>query len=316
MSADRDAPFVRFAAAFGVYLLLVILFGAWVRISGSGAGCGDHWPLCNGELVPRSPSAKTMIEYTHRVSSGFTGPLALVLVVWAWRRFAARAGVRGAALAVAGFVAIEGAVGAGLVLKELVESDASMARAVVIAFHLANTFGLMAAISLCALRAARGGRTQGVADAVRRALAACLGATVIVGASGAITALGDTLFPVAPYQGQAGWFAHVRDDLQLGAHFLVRLRVWHPVLAVFVAVSLLVVLGKVREETEGEAARLATAATLLLWLQLALGLASVVLRAPGWLQLAHLLVAQLLWCALCLVYGATHAEARRPQPAS
>src|SRR5688572_24074705 len=91
--------FARFAGVLLVYLLLVILFGAWVRITGSGAGCGDHWPTCHGELVPRSPSQQTLIEYTHRISSGALGLLSLLLPLWAWRTFPAGHVVRWCSLA-------------------------------------------------------------------------------------------------------------------------------------------------------------------------------------------------------------------------
>ena len=62
----------RFAKyAWGVlgYNILVILWGAYVRASGSGAGCGSHWPLCNGQVVPRAEQVGTLIEFAHRVSS-------------------------------------------------------------------------------------------------------------------------------------------------------------------------------------------------------------------------------------------------------
>src|SRR5215467_12703113 len=67
------------AFAWGVlaYNVAVIAWGAFVRASGSGAGCGRHWPLCNGEVVPRPTSVATVIEATHRATSG----LALVGVV-------------------------------------------------------------------------------------------------------------------------------------------------------------------------------------------------------------------------------------------
>jgi len=56
-------PFAK--AAWGVlaYSILVILWGAYVRISFSGDGCGDHWPLCHGEVIPTAPSVKTLIEF-------------------------------------------------------------------------------------------------------------------------------------------------------------------------------------------------------------------------------------------------------------
>ena len=59
--------------AFWLYTIIVILWGAWVRISHSGNGCGDHWPLCGGEFIPTEATAKTWIEYSHRMMSGLYG---------------------------------------------------------------------------------------------------------------------------------------------------------------------------------------------------------------------------------------------------
>ena len=66
----------RFAAAAWAVLavnFVVVLWGAFVRASGSGAGCGSHWPRCNGQVIPQSPSAKTLVEFTHRMMTGVDG---------------------------------------------------------------------------------------------------------------------------------------------------------------------------------------------------------------------------------------------------
>jgi cytochrome c oxidase assembly protein subunit 15 len=97
-----------YAWAVLAYNLLVILWGAFVRASGSGAGCGSHWPLCNGEVV----RVATLIEFSHRMTTGLAGLLVIGLVVWAFRAFPRRSTVRlGAALSLA-FIIIEGLVGA------------------------------------------------------------------------------------------------------------------------------------------------------------------------------------------------------------
>ena len=74
----------------------VILWGAYVRASGSGAGCGSHWPLCNGEVIPRLPATATLIEYSHRLTSGAALLGVVALFVWTRRvrppRDPARAG--------------------------------------------------------------------------------------------------------------------------------------------------------------------------------------------------------------------------------
>ncbi len=67
------------------YNVLVILWGAYVRISGSGAGCGAHWPLCDGQVIPRSFTLERVVEFSHRGSSGVSGLLALAVVAWLLR---------------------------------------------------------------------------------------------------------------------------------------------------------------------------------------------------------------------------------------
>src|SRR5574339_263352 len=168
------------------YNIAVILWGAYVRASGSGAGCGAHWPLCNGEVIPRSPSIETLIEYSHRLTSG----LALIAVVWmlAWTRRVVPAGHparRGAWLSVF-FILTEAAVGAGLVLFELVADNATMARAMFMAVHLLNTFLLLASLSLTGrwLRTGTGLVLRGRGRIVAAVAAGCA-MLLLAGASGA-----------------------------------------------------------------------------------------------------------------------------------
>ena len=63
-SLSRMRPFTRFAWAVLAANLAVVAWGAFVRATGSGAGCGQHWPPCNGAVVPRSPTAETAIEFS------------------------------------------------------------------------------------------------------------------------------------------------------------------------------------------------------------------------------------------------------------
>ena len=77
--------FARYGWGVLAFNLLVILWGAYVRASGSGAGCGAHWPLCNGEVIPRAPSVATLIEYSHRLTSGLALLGVLALLAWTWR---------------------------------------------------------------------------------------------------------------------------------------------------------------------------------------------------------------------------------------
>ena len=294
----RSRKFAVFAWSFVAYLLFVILFGAWVRITHSGAGCGSHWPTCHGELVPIAPSVETIIEYTHRLTSGFLGILGIVLVAWAARLRQRRVLI--AAIVTLVLIVFEALIGAGLVLKELVADDDSVARAVVIALHLANTLILTGAASLVAWwshtdaepepRDHRGLFWLGIGG---------LGLLVITSMSGAVTALGDTLFPVDPAAGDL--LARVQGDLSNAKHFLVRLRIIHPLVAVATALYLIVFSYVVRAaDVTPHARRWAATLFALVLIQTLVGIINIGLAAPGWLQLTHLLIAQLVWIAALL----------------
>lgn len=314
-AGPRQTQFSRYAWFVLAYVVAVILFGAWVRITGSGAGCGQHWPTCHGEVIPRSPNTNTIIEYTHRVSSGLLGPMALLLCIGACRLPGRSWAVRIAALLTLLFILLEGLIGAGLVLGELVASDDSAARAIVIALHLGNTLLLTA---VCALTAHWGaepvrGRIQLLSPRMRPLLLAAV-AVVLVSMSGAVTALGDTLFPVVTPDG-AGVLSHLKNDLAPGAHFLLQLRVLHPVLAVVVGLALAWYCQRL-SLLAGPERRLAAGCAALTWLQLALGAMNVAFRAPGPMQLLHLLVAQALWVSLVLLIARRAAWSPLDSPAA
>jgi len=294
----------RFAWSVLAWNLAVILWGAYVRASGSGAGCGSHWPLCDGEIVPLAPSAEKLVEFTHRATSG----VALVAVVGlAALVFRARPkghpARRAAALTVL-FMLLEAAVGAALVLFALVADNASMARAMFVAVHLVNTFLLLAALALTADRLDE--TAVAPAPVTRRsALIARLTLVLLVvaGASGAVAALGDTLFP-------ARSLAHaLAQDLSPTSHLLIRLRLGHPLLAAaaaFVALVFAVTAMSAADLRRAARGRLVAGLAVI---QITLGVANVALLAPLALQLAHLLVADLLWIAGVLAWRGRSAAA-------
>ena len=287
-----SSRFTIAAWLFCGYLVAVILFGAWVRISHSGDGCGSNWPTCHGELVPSAPATATLIEFIHRVTSGLCGLFGLILLSWSWKRYGWNAVTRACALTLL-FIVFEGAIGAGLVLGELVADDDSVARAVVIALHLTNTLALTA---FAALAAWRSGQAEPPSFLARRrtAFAIALVLVVVTAMSGAVTALGDTLFPKDSVL-RTGLFAEVAADLSAGNHFLVRLRIVHPALAVVGAGYLLWLLAGVASSN-----RWAEVAMYLVSAEVVLGFLNLGLAAPGWLQILHLLVAQALWMSLIL----------------
>jgi heme A synthase len=299
MGRDATPLFRRFAWAFLAYLVGVVLFGAWVRITHSGAGCGSHWPTCHGEIVPMSPSAETIIEFTHRLTSGLLGILGLLLVGWAFRRFG-RSRVAWASAVTLFFIVLEALIGAGLVLRELVADDDSVARAVVISIHLVNTLTLTGAAALTAWWSFDRRPVDLRAGGVRRwVLVLALLVIVVTSVTGAVTALGDTLFPVDTTGGEAV-LERVRADLSPAKHFLVRLRIFHPIVAVAAALVLYWIGGWLRESRDALTPRLARGLQHAVLAQVGVGLLNVALSAPGWLQLVHLLMAQAVWTAAVL----------------
>ena len=140
----------RFAWVVLVYFVAVILWGALVRATGSGAGCGDHWPLCNGTVIQHLPRIDTIIEFTHRVTSGISFFSAVGLLWWTFAGTVRGHLARGAAVAAVAFTLVEAILGALLVKLGLTAQSHSPLRAPYLALHLTNTLLLLAALTLAA----------------------------------------------------------------------------------------------------------------------------------------------------------------------
>ena len=301
--------FTWFAWFSLIYTVGVILWGAWVRVTGSGAGCGSSWPLCNGEIVPPSPEIATIIEFVHRATSGVALLLVVLLVVWAFKIFPPGHMARRCSVAALAFMITEALIGAGLVVFELVGDNDSFARAWVMAVHLVNTFVLLGALSLTAWFSHPPGeeRAQGQQQSLLLP-SFSVAALLIVGASGAVAALGDTLFPSASLE------AALRADFSPASHFLIRLRIYHPLLALLTTVLVIYTCYRLERESRGRwPFRLAILVVSLLILQILIGFVNVWLLAPAWLQLIHLLVSDLIWITFVLLLGATRGRVVVPK---
>ncbi|MFN3682895.1 MAG: heme o synthase [Fimbriimonadaceae bacterium] len=302
--ALRLRRFAKFATFLLGFTLLVILWGAFVRASLSGDGCGAHWPLCNGVVVPLGAETETLIEFFHRVTSGLCLPLAVGLYVWARRIAPRRSPLRTAAAFSVVFMITEALVGAWLVLKGLVAENDSMFRAIWMATHLANTFLLLGAIGMTVFLAWGGPaprlRGQG---SLLPALLLGLAGMLLLGVSGAVTALGDTLFPARSLA------EGLRQDISPTAHFLIRLRLFHPLIATSVGLYLVLVLG-----VAGSLRRSALLQRMSKWVlilfgaQMLHGFLNVLTLAPIPMQLMHLLLADLLWLSLLWAVAAALGE--------
>ena len=289
--------FARFAWSVLGYNVAVIAWGGLVRATGSGAGCGKHWPTCNGEVVPRSPAIDTAIEFTHRATSGLALVLVLALALWAVRALPRGHVARLTAGMALVFVLLEALLGAGLVLFGWVVKDASAGRGWAMPLHLANTFLLLAALTLTGAWArpdrAVAWRIPRRALPLELAIGVALGGALLAGVTGAVAALGDTLFPATTF-GEG-----FRQDFQGSAHVLLRLRVLHPFAALFAAVMAVVTAWLAAPARhDRQVSRSAAALMVLLSLQLVAGVLNLVLLAPVWLQIVHLVLADLVWIAL------------------
>ena len=287
--------FARYAAAVLGYNLLVIVWGAYVRATGSGAGCGNHWPLCNGVVVPHAPAVQTLIEFSHRLMSGFDAIPVGILVIWAFRAFPRRHPVRLGATLSAIFLASEALIGAALVKLEHVAQNASVGRAYSLSGHLINTLTLLACLALTAWWGSGGGRLRVRGRAAWLALPAIL-LFVLLAISGAIAALGDTLFPA---HSLAEGF---HQDFDPAASIFLRLRLLHPMLAVVTGAWLMFYAAMYRRWS----------LVGLVATQGGLGTVNLLLLAPIWMQMVHLLLADLVWIALVLLAASTLQTAAIP----
>ncbi len=291
--------FRNFAWIVLVYNLAVIAWGAYVRATGSGAGCGAHWPTCQGEVIPRAPQIETLIEFSHRLSSGLVLLLAVAVFVWAWRVYPRRHAIRRSASLVLFFTITEALVGAGLVLFGLVADNPSGYRALAMITHLINTFLLLGALSLTAWWATTGAPERLIWHGRENTLLLLgLFGLLVLGATGAVAALGDTLFPSATLE------EALQQDLSPASHLLIRLRVIHPFLAISMGVYIAGFATWLRSNFSAAHLKNVTLFVIGVFVvQLAIGVVNVALLAPVPIQLLHLLTSDLIWIGSVLMAG-------------
>ena len=288
----------RFAWAVLCYFIAVILWGTLVRATGAGAGCGNHWPLCNGTVMQHSASVNTMIEFIHRITSGLSFFAVVGLAAWTLAGTVRGHLARAAAVASVVFTLIEATLGALLVKLGLTAQSHSPIRPAYLALHLTNTLLLLAALTLTAHLLSRSeGYLRGSVRLVAPfgAVVAVI-AVMIVGVTGALAALGDTLFPASSL-GLA-----LAQDFSSTSGWLVRWRWMHPTVAFLASIALIWLLVRAaRRRTCWDNRGLSALVLLLLAAVYVLGLLDVILLAPLWGQVAHLLAADTLWAALVVM---------------
>ncbi|HTW64650.1 MAG TPA: COX15/CtaA family protein [Bryobacteraceae bacterium] len=305
--------FRSYAWAVLVFHLAVVVWGAFVRASGSGAGCGERWPLCNGQIVPRVPLTATVIEFSHRLTSGVALVSVVALAIWAYRLFPKGHGVQRSAMLALVCTIMECAIGAALVLLHMVAANASFSRGLWLAAHLMNTLFLLATLSVTAWLATINRRPSSSYQqlrSLRQVFGLHTAGFVLSAILGGFAALGDTLAV------STSLTESIRADFSPFSNIFVRLRILHPMVAGALGICLLLVAFRVAASswTNALAKRLSAAMAVLVILQCSLGVADITLKTPTWLQLLHLLTADLLWIVFVFLAVELSGSARRVAP--
>lgn len=299
--------FAVFAWIVLAYNIPVILWGAYVRVSFSGDGCGAHWPFCNGQLIPQKMSVPTMIELTHRLMTGLDSFLVIAMTVLAFVLFPKKHAVRRYSVWSLIFLFIEALLGAGLVLFRMVARDQSAGRAWYLSAHLTNTLLLLAALTMVAWVAHRDVAWLRVRNFSRPIFGGLI-ITIFVAVTGAVAALGDMLYPAASLP------AGLRQDFSSSAGALLRLRTLHPLFAVAGAAYLLWLAAPgIKQNVNGPWKTASAMLACAVIVQLAAGMVNLSLLAPIWMQLTHLFIADLLWIAVVVLALQTSVMNSSPQ---
>ena len=284
------------------YNIPVILWGAYVRASFSGDGCGAHWPFCNGSVLPQHMGAPMAIEFTHRAMTSIDTVMVIGLCVWAFVVFPRKHAVRLYVVLSLVFLFVEALLGAGLVLLRYVARDQSAGRVWYLSAHLTNTMLLLGTLTITACLASKNlERVQ--FRLVPGRLIAAPAVVVFVSITGVVAALGDMLYPVSSLG------AGIQQDFSTASSVLLRLRMVHPLIAIMGAAYVIWAAWRIlnRRPSGGER-RAAVYVVTLTAFQLAVGAVNLSLLAPLWMQLSHLFVADLLWIFLIALVIETAAS--------
>lgn len=299
--------FAKYAWFVLAYNLLVILWGVFLRASKSGDGCGQHWLTCHGEVVPSAPELKTIIEFSHRIMSALDGIIVLILVIWAiviWRKDKTTSAVMKMAIGSFVFVLVEGLIGAGLVLTGNTAGSYSASRPLWAMGHLISTFILLFFMSLTAWYGS-GGSAFSFRTERKTLWLLVIGiiGILFVGMSGSLAALSNMLFPsISLAEG-------IAKDFSDASHFLLRLRISHPILSIATSVYLFFLSMWITKKSQQIwTKKFAGYLALLLLIQVVFGSLTLVMLAPIVMQVGHLLLADLIWICFILMWASFLAE--------
>jgi heme A synthase len=294
----KMTKYAKYAWFVLAYNIVVILWGVFLRASKSGDGCGQHWLTCHGEVIPSAPEMKTVIEFSHRLTSGLAFIAVLVLLIWTFRKFPKGSILRKTAVVSFIFIITEALVGAGLVLTGNTAETLTAARPFWMAGHLTNTFILLMFLTLTAWFAS-GGKLFNFKVEPKALLFLSLATIGIffVGITGSIAALSNMLFP------SASLAEGLQQDFSGTSNILLRLRIFHPISSVLIGVFLIFLAGWLRRKAEGDfwVNRWSNILSILILMQIAFGAATLLTGAPIIMQLIHLFLADAVWIDFTLL---------------
>lgn len=289
-----NSGFATFAWIVLIYNLLVVGFGVFLRAAGLGDGCGENWPLCTGEKNPVKGSFATLIESTHRISTTLVGLFAIIMVVWAFRYFAKGHPAKKMAVGFLVMTLFEGLVGRHLVVKGLVTDKDTVERAMWMMAHVVSIFLLLgfnvgAALSTSGIRPIQF-RNQGV---VGWLLGLGFFGTFLLGVSGAISAFGHQVRP--DVEG-------LSERLQTGAFWASKLAIAHPIGSASIGLFMFLMCGLIQHLRPDPFVKNACRTVIgLLALQMGVGLLNIFMSAPIFMQMIHLVLADLNWISLVVL---------------
>ncbi|HBR58500.1 MAG TPA: cytochrome oxidase assembly protein [Blastocatellia bacterium] len=291
------SKFAKYSIFTLAYNLVVIIWGVFLRASRSGDGCGQHWLTCRGEVIPSAPEFKTVIEFSHRLTSGLAFFVVLALAVWAARKYAKGSTVRTAAFGSFIFIVVEALLGAGLVLTGNTAEAWTPVRPLWSAGHLISTFVLLAFLAITAWSSSTGGEFRFVFEKrVRNLMMAAAAAILLIGTSGSIAALSNMIFP------SRSIIESLTKDFSSSSHYILRIRLLHPLLAVLLGVFLLFFSGWIGSRSSGTPTEFwSKAFSVLIMIQLAFGAITILTLGPIVMQLGHLLLADAIWISFVLM---------------
>ena len=295
--------FARYAWFVLAYNIIVIIWGVFLRASKSGDGCGQHWLTCHGEVIPSAPELKTVIEFSHRITSMLDGFIVIGLLVWAfsiWKKKKVEKNRLVLKMAIGSFVfvLIEGLLGAGLVLTGNTAETLTEARPFWMAGHLITTLILLTFLTLTAWFA--GGGKPLSFDAPPKILfllSLAVAGFLFVGLSGSVAALSSMIFPSQTLT------EGIAKDFSATSHILLRLRISHPILSVAVGVYLIFLAGwlKAKAKENSDISRWTNILTILVLIQFAVGALTLITLAPIVMQIIHLVLADAVWITFVLL---------------